>query len=257
MLIRWTFDPVLVQLGPLAIRWYGVFFVGAFLIGQAILARIFKAQGIPAENAERLLLYALFGAVVGARLVHCLAYEPAFYLQHPVEILKIWEGGLASHGGVLGLLAGLIIGTRRTRPPLSILRLADCVAIPAAIGAALIRVANFLNSEIVGVPTNGHWGVVFTSVDSIPRHPVQLYEAVSYSIVAAFLVFLHRRQGLDRRGLLTGWLLFLVFLARIVLEFFKAPQASYDAGLFFSVGQLLSIPFALGGLVLLLRSLRR
>jgi phosphatidylglycerol:prolipoprotein diacylglycerol transferase len=252
MLIHWSVDPVLMRIGPLAISWYGLLFVGAFVVGQRVLGRIFAAQGVEAAHAERLFLYGLVGAVVGARLAHVLAYDPAFYLAHPLDILKTWEGGLASHGGVVGLLAGLAIGVRRIQPPLALLWVADCVAIPAAIGAAMIRLANFVNSEIIGIPTAGHWGVVFTSVDPLPRHPVQLYEAAVYLVIALLLWAVYRRQGLAVRGRLSGGLLVSVFAARIGLEYFKVPQAAYESGFEFSVGQYLSVPFVVAGLALLL-----
>ncbi|GHA84020.1 prolipoprotein diacylglyceryl transferase [Cognatilysobacter bugurensis] len=154
MVIHWAVDPVLLRLGPWSVSWYGILFVGAFLLGQAVLSRIFRGQGIAAGHAERLLLHSLVGAIVGARLAHVLFYDPAFYLANPVDILKTWEGGLASHGGVAGLVIGLAFAGRRARPSISLLWVADCVAIPAAIGAAMIRIANFINSEIVGVPTS-------------------------------------------------------------------------------------------------------
>ncbi len=255
MLIHWALDPVLVQVGPVAVRWYGLLFVGAFLLGRWMLARVFEQRGLPPAHADRLLLYALIGAVLGARLVHCLFYEPAFYLRHPLEILKTWEGGLASHGGVLGLLAGLALGIRRLVPQPALLEVTDCTALPAAVGAALIRIANFLNSEIVGVPTGREWGVVFTAVDALPRHPVQLYEAAAYLLIAAGLAALQRNGGLHRRGLLTGCLLLAVFTARIGLEVFKTSQAAHDAGWWLSVGQLLSVPLVIAGAVLVRRAM--
>lgn len=180
MLLHWNFDPVLVAIGPLSIRWYGLLFVTAFFVGQAVLSRIFKAEGVPQENAGQLLLYSLVGTIVGARLAHCLFYDPQYYTSHPLAILRIWEGGLASHGGAVGMLVGLWLGSRTIWPQSPFLWLVDRVTIPAALGAAFVRVANFLNSEIVGVPTSGGWGVVFESVDQLPRHPVQLYEAAAY-----------------------------------------------------------------------------
>lgn len=255
MLLHWNFDPIFLQVGPLAIRWYGLLFVGAFFMGQAVLAGIFKAEGVPREKAERLMLYALLGTIAGARLVHCLVYEPGHYLADPVAILRIWEGGLASHGGALGMLLGLWLGNRRVPPLRPFLWLVDRVSMPAALGAVFVRVANFLNSEIVGLPTAGNWGVVFEAVDALPRHPVQLYEATGYLAVAGVLAAIYRRHGARvPQGRLLGWFLLLVFSLRVAAEFFKTPQAAYEAGMALSVGQWLSLPFLLLGLALLLRA---
>lgn len=247
-IITWTFSPILFSIGPVTVRWYGVLFVGAFLLGQFILGRIFASEGIPRQRAESLLFSALVGAVVGARLAHCLFYEPSYYLHNPLAILRVWEGGLASHGGVVGVLLGIWIASRRFEPRLAFAWILDRAAIPAALGAALIRVANFLNSEIVGVPTSGDWGVIFTSVDQLPRHPVQAYEAIAYAITGFILWSMYRRLGKNTpRGLLFGWLLVLVFTARFFLEAWKVPQAAYEAGQLISVGQYLSLPFVAFG----------
>jgi phosphatidylglycerol---prolipoprotein diacylglyceryl transferase len=255
VLIHWHFDPILFSIGPLAIRWYGLLFVAAFYGGQLLVSRIFAAEGQPPQQADALLVWALLGTVIGARLVHCLFYEPAFYLSHPLAILRIWEGGLASHGGALGMLIGLWLGSRRMQPRRPFLWLLDRVAIASALGAVLVRVANFLNSEIVGLPTDGSWGVVFDIVDALPRHPVQLYEAAAYLLTGLLLLGLYRRHGpRTPQGLLVGAFMALVFAARIAAEFFKTPQASYEAGQAFSVGQWLSLPFVALGLWLMLRS---
>lgn len=257
LVLHWKFDPVLLTLGPLSIRWYGLLFVGAFFSGQFILARMFEAEAIPSRHAERLLLYALVGTVIGARLSHCLFYDPEFYFSHPLAILRVWEGGLASHGGALGLLFGLWIGTRTSTPRIPYVWLVDRVAVPAALGATLVRTANFLNSEIIGTPTSGNWGVVFEAVDQLPRHPVQLYEAAAY--LAIFFVLLHLyRTSRDRSrpGLISGCFLLLVFSARLGAEFFKVPQAAYEAGQLLTVGQYLSLPFVIVGGNLIFRAKR-
>lgn len=257
MLFHWSFDPVFLTLGPLSIHWYGVLFVSAFLAGQVILGRIFVAEGLPREYVDRMLLQVLIGTVLGARLVHCLAYDPGFYMNNPLEILKIWKGGLASHGGAVGLLLALWWYARSVEPHIPFLWLLDRVSTPAALGAVIVRVANFLNSEIVGLPTESGFGVVFDAVDSLPRHPVQLYEAVACLLIFGILLALYRRDG-DRtpQGLLTGLFLILVFGSRIALEFFKVPQAAYEAGQSLSVGQYLSGPFVLVGIWLVILSIR-
>lgn len=258
MILHWSFDPVLFSLGPFTVRWYGLLFVGGFFAGQLLLARMFKAEGVAPGQAERLLMYALLGSIVGARLVHCLFYEPAYYLSNPLAILRIWEGGLASHGGLIGLMVGLWLAHRGAQPPLPLPWLFDRVSMPAMVAAVCIRVANFLNSEIVGEPTSGAWGVVFEAVDGVPRHPAQLYEAAAYALILVVLTVVYRRFARTPPvWLLTGLSLLLAFSARIVIEFFKTPQAAYEAGQAFSVGQWLSLPFVLLGLVLVVRALRR
>jgi phosphatidylglycerol:prolipoprotein diacylglycerol transferase len=191
-------------------------------------------------------------------LVHCLFYEPGYYLSHPLAILRIWEGGLASHGGALGMLLALWFGARTAQPRLPFLWLIDRVSMPAALGAVFVRVANFLNSEIVGIPTSGRWGVVFESIDALPRHPAQLYEAIAYALIFAVLLTIYRRSGKRTpEGLLFGVLMALVFSARIVVEFFKTPQAAYEAAQLFTVGQYLSLPFVMLGVVMMVRAIRR
>jgi prolipoprotein diacylglyceryl transferase len=253
MIIHWDFNPVLFSLGALQPRWYGLLFVGGFIVGQWILGRMFASEGVPKEKAEKLLLAVLVSAIVGARLVHCLFYDPHYYFTHPADILKVWEGGLASHGGALGMMLALWISHRRMELPF--LWLLDRVAVTTALGAVFIRLANFLNSEIVGKPTSGSWGVVFERVDPLPRHPVQLYEAGAYLVVFCILLAMYSRAGMRRApGLLFGWFMVLVFAARFVLEFFKAPQAEYEAGQLISVGQYLSIPFVVLGVVMIWRA---
>lgn len=258
MLIHWNFDPILLSLGPIALRWYGLLFVGAFFVGRFILARTFEREGEPTHTTDRLMFFGLIGTMIGARVVHCAFYDPAYYWAHPLEIPMLWRGGLASHGGVIGLLVGLWYVARSERPRRPFLWLIDRVAIPGAIGGMFIRIANFLNSEIVGVPTGGDWGVVFEAVDAAPRHPAQLYEAAAYALTAAILALVYRRdRAATPHGVLAGLLLTLIFAARIAIEPFKTAQAAYEAGQTFSVGQYLSVPFVLVGLVLIAFALKR
>jgi len=254
-MIHWNADPDLVTFGFITIRWYGVLFAAAFLLGFQIMRRIYDREGRPPEELDRLFLCILVGIVIGARLGHCLFYDPLHYLAHPVEILKIWEGGLSSHGGAAGILACLILFRRRTG--LDFLWLPDRIVIPVALGAAFIRAGNFMNSEIVGIPTGGSWGVVFERVDMLPRHPVQLYESAAYAVVFAVLLLMYVRRGDRLRpGAPTGAFLSLVFSARFAIEFFKTPQASYESHFPISVGQLLSIPFIVAGFLLAARARR-
>lgn len=249
-IIHWNFDPTLFSVGPLRVRWYGLIWAAAFLLGQQFLNVIYRREGRESRETDYLFIAALVGTIIGARLVHCLIYEPAIYLADPIAILRVWEGGLASHGGVIGMLLAVWLYTRRFPVP-SYLWLLDRVAIPAALGAALVRIANFLGSEIVGRPTSGTWGVIFDAVDQIPRHPVQLYEASAYLVMFALLLVVYLRGGVRTpHGLLSGMFLVGVFTARLILEFFKAPQAAYEANFAITVGQWLSVPLICAGLYL-------
>lgn len=256
MLIHWQCDPVLISLGPLAIRWYGLLFAAPFLVGQYFFARVFREEGIPEKNIDQLMVLAVLGTVIGARLAHCLFYDPDYYFANPLEILAIWEGGLASHGGIAGLVCGFWLAYSKFSPRVHFLWLLDRLAIPGALGAVCIRLGNFMNSEIIGVPTSGNWGVVFELVDGIPRHPAQLYESFGYALTLGVLVwqFVHYRKR-PPHGIMAGTLLALIFLVRILVEFVKTPQAVYEAGQVFSVGQYLSVPFLLVGLALVWRAL--
>ena len=256
-IIHWAFDPIAFRIGPLALHWYGMLWALAFIQGEFIARRQLKAAGCSDVDVSSLTAFALLGTIVGARLVHCFFYDPGYYLAHPLKILAVWEGGLASHGGAIGLIAAVAWGTRRFAHGAPLLTLLDVTALPAAIGSALIRCANFLNSEILGVPTSGAWGVVFESVDKLPRYPVQLYEAFSYALIAIVLWALARRSGIwARRGELTGWYLALAFGARAVVEIWKTPQAVYEAGQVITVGQWLSVPFVVLGAWMIWRARR-
>ena len=253
---HWNIDPVLIHLGPLGIRWYGLCFVAAFLTGYWIAAWMYRREGRQVAELDSLLTYMLVGTIVGARLGHVLFYDPSYYFAHPLDILKVWEGGLASHGGAAGILIALYLYTRGPGRP-RYLWLLDHVAVPTALGGFFIRLGNFFNSEIVGIPTNGWWAVIFDRVDPIPRHPVQLYEAVAYLLIFVVLLLTYARQSARPDGFLLGLFLLLVFSARFVIEFAKTPQAEYEAGFPISVGQILSIPFIIVGLIVVLRSRTR
>jgi phosphatidylglycerol:prolipoprotein diacylglycerol transferase len=252
VILHWNADPVALSLGPVDIRWYALCFLGAFLVGEWMARRRFEQIGRPDVDVFTLTALTIVGVIVGARLFHVAFYAPSYYLSHPLEILATWRGGLASHGGAIGLIVALAWGRRRYALDLPLSTIADVVALPAAIGAAAIRVANFVNSEIVGVPTRGDWGVVFERLDNVPRHPAQLYEAAAYLIIAVALGVLQRRPGFaDRPGRLAGVFLLSVFGARSMLEVFKSSQATYELSAWISVGQALSLPFAALGLYLL------
>lgn len=250
----WNVSPEILRVGPFALRWYGVLFALAFIIGLAIGRAIYRREGKSRENLDLLLMYILAGTLVGARIGHCLFYEPAYYLKNPLEILMIWRGGLASHGGVAGILCALFIYCRR-HPEDNFWWILDRLTIPVALGAGMIRLGNLFNSEIIGMPTHVPWAVIFARVSALPRHPVMVYEAAIYFGIFVLFVALYMRKGPDvPKYLLTGLFLTLVFSARFFLEFFKAPQADFEVDLPLRMGQLLSLPLIACGIGLLVLS---
>ncbi|WP_287126753.1 prolipoprotein diacylglyceryl transferase [Desulfobacter sp.] len=247
----WDISPVIFSAGPVTIRWYGLFFAGAFVAGHILMTAVYKKEGRPVQDLSSLMNHLLLGTIIGARLGHCLFYDPVYYLGHPVQILKIWEGGLASHGGAAGILAALLIYSYKKKDQ-GFLWLMDRIALPAAFGGGLIRTGNFFNSEIIGRPTAMPWAVVFQRVDSLPRHPSQLYESIACLLIFIILGMTYRKDtARNTEGVISGLFLTLVFSSRIALEFFKVPQAAYNTEMFLNTGQWLSIPFVLVGMGLI------
>jgi prolipoprotein diacylglyceryl transferase len=243
----WTTDPTIFKFGFLQLRWYGLFFVGSFVLGYFIIKKIFIAEGKSAKSLDDLLLYTLIGAIIGARLVHCLFYEPEYYLSHPIEILYVWKGGLASHGGMLGVL--LVFYFYAKKHNISYMWLLSRMTIPGTLVAASVRFGNFFNSEILGKESHLPWAVKFKRVDNIPRHPVQLYEAFSYLTIAAILWLIYKKTSYQfATKLLPGVFATLLFSVRFLLEFVKTKQATYSLDIPFTVGQMLSLPFILLGI---------
>ena len=256
-MIHWHVSPEILRLGPFALRWYGLCFALAFLVGYFIVQWIYQRELKPERDLDRLLFYMLGGTLAGARLGHCLFYEPAYYLSRPLEVLMFWEGGLASHGGLVGIVLALYLYSR-PRPEQSFGWLLDRIVIPSALGGCFIRLGNLFNSEILGTPTDVPWAFVFARVDTAPRHPAQLYEALAYAVIFAVLLTVYRKRGTQTpRGLLTGLFLALVFGVRFLIEFVKVRQAAFGEALPLSMGQLLSIPLILIGIGLVVRTWSR
>ena len=256
--LRWDVDPVIFHLGPLPLRWYSLGWLLAFGVGFHIVQWMFRKEGKPEENLEPILFYMLAGAMLGARLGHCFFYRPGYYLAHPIEIFAFWKGvrGLASHGGALGILLSLFIYAKR-HPDQPYLWLLDRVAVPTALGGMFIRLGNLMNSEILGLPSDAPWAMIFVRVDNVPRHPAQLYEAMAYLLIFLFLLTLYRRRGGQvPHGRLIGAFFALVFTARFFIEFVKERHVPFEATLPLSMGQILSIPMVALGLGLLWWSTR-
>ncbi|MCP4294644.1 MAG: prolipoprotein diacylglyceryl transferase [Proteobacteria bacterium] len=255
-IITWNINPNLVDFGVIQIRWYGLLFAVSFVFGNFFLNWIFEREKQPKQYADRLLMHMILGTILGARLGHCLFYEPGYYLSNPLEILKIWRGGLASHGAGIGLFIAVYLYVRKT-PGQSYFWIMDRLVIVIAFSGFMIRLGNLFNSEILGKPTDGTWGMIFKRIDSIPRHPAQIYESVAYLIIFIFLMTLFLKTTLYMRsGFLGGTFLVLIFMTRFVVEQFKENQVPFEVGMRFNMGQILSIPMILLGFLLILRAYR-
>lgn len=252
--IVWNIDPEVFSFGPFHVRWYGLFFALGFFLGYEIMAQIYRRERRNVENLSDLLLYLIIGTVVGARLGHVFLYQPGYYLTRPWEILMIWEGGLASHGGFAGVMIALYLYLKKHRD-MSFLRLADRLVIPCLLAATMIRIGNFFNSEILGTPSNVPWAVVFARVDNVPRHPAMLYEALAYLVVFCALYMAYWRTAIiQHAGRVLGISLATAFVARFLIEFVKENQVQFENQMLFNMGQLLSIPFIVAGLYLIYAS---
>lgn len=250
----WNVDPDILNLGAFHLRWYGLFFALGFVLGFLIMAQFYRREEHPLENLSDLFLYLFLGTIIGARLGHVFLYQPDYYLSRPWEIPMIWQGGLASHGGFAGVMISLYLYLKGHRD-MSFIELADRLAIPCLLAAALIRVGNFFNSEILGIPSNLPWAVVFARVDNIPRHPAMLYEAAAYFLVfCALYVAYWKTTIIQFPGRVCGTTIATCFLARFMIEFVKENQVPFESRLPLNMGQLLSIPFILLGVYLIYAS---
>jgi len=256
-IIPWNVDPEIFRIGNFAIRWYGLLFASGFVFGYIIMKKIFANEGFSDATLDRLTVYVAVGTIVGARLGHCFFYEPSYYLAHPVEILKVWHGGLASHGAAIGILIALWLFARKEKKPF--IWAIDRVVIVVALAGALIRLGNLMNSEIYGVETTLPWGFVFLrNHETVPKHPTQIYEALAYLITFGVLMRVYwKNKGKQKAGLLFGLFLIMVFGFRFFVEYVKEDQVAFEAGMKLNMGQLLSIPFILGGIAILVWSFTR
>jgi len=256
-IIPWNPDPEIFRLGPLAVRWYGVLFASGFFFGYLIMRRFFKNEGISDEFLDRITIVMAIGTIVGARLGHCLFYEPEHYLSNPLGLIKVWEGGLASHGAAIGILIAVWIFTQKEKKPY--FWALDRIAVVVALAGVLIRLGNLMNSEIYGIETSVSWGFVFLlKGEHAPKHPTQIYEALAYLFIFVLLLRIYwRKKGRFVQGVPTALFFILVFTARFFIEYVKEDQVPFEALMKLNMGQLLSIPLVLGGFILLLISLKR
>lgn len=260
--IDWI-DPVAFRIGPLPIRWYALAYLAGFILGWRYAIRLART-GLPkpsAEDMDDFLAWAVLGTILGGRLGYVLFYRPAHYAANPLEIVQIWEGGMAFHGGLIGVIVAMVLFARHRG--IGILAIADIVAAAAPIGLFFGRIANFVNAELYGRATELPWGIVFPNSDGLPRHPSQLYEAfLEGAVLFVVLAILARRSEIRRRpGTISGYFLIGYGLARFLVEFVRQPDPQFVDGSVFlgaTMGQLLSLPMmALGvGLVVIARRRR-
>lgn len=272
--ITWTASPDLIN-SVVTVRWYGLMFAIGFWIGYEIVWREYKHEGLRESWLSSQLIYVVLGTIVGARLGHVLFYDWAYYSQHPLEILMVWHGGLASHGGVIGIIIAIFIYSKTvTHKPM--LWTFDRLVVPVGLVAAMIRFGNLMNSEIYGGATTLPWGFKFVRsqewwvnycpdgviANGMACHPTQLYEALCYLGVFALCMWMYwHRNSQEREGLIFGTFLMGIFVPRFLIEYVKNVQEAWELSMRatygMDMGQLLSIPFIVAGLWLVIRAMRR
>ena len=265
--ITWTFDPTMFSIGSKEFRWYMLSFLIGFVIGYKIVEQMWKRENLDMKWLDPLLWYTFLGTLIGARLGHCLFYDPDYYLAHPIEILKAWNGGLASHGGTLGIIIAIYFYSKKVSHK-NMLWTFDKLVVPTGLVAALIRIGNILNHEIYGHPTDLPWGFRFITnihewqqgappIFTVPCHPTAIYEAICYLITFALCMWLYfKKDAWKKEGLIFGIFLICIFTARFFIEFLKNIQEPFEASMPLNMGQILSIPFVLAGLFFVIRAIK-
>lgn len=266
--ITWNVSPTLFHLGGMEIRWYGLLYACAFIVSYILLKKMFKKEGVDVVYLDRLTFYCFLAVVIGARLGHCIFYDFTYYSHHIIEmILPIKETadgwrfsgyqGLASHGGAIGIIIALIIYSKKTKIPF--MWVVERLVVAICFAGVLIRLGNLMNSEIYGLPTDLPWGFIFVRDNqTVACHPTQLYEALSYLIIGLVLYYLlNSKKKRVNQGMIFGLFLALLFGVRFLLEFLKNNQESWEDALPIDMGQILSIPFILAGIVLIVLSWKK
>ena len=253
--VSWDVSPEIINFGFWSLRWYSIFFALGFILSHYVMNDIFKREGRTAEELDKLTLYMIVSTILGARLGHCLFYEPEYYLAHPVEILQVWNGGLASHGATVGILLALYIFSKKTEG-ISYFWLLDRIVIVVALCGSLIRLGNLMNSEIVGKATTLPWGFIFMrNGEDFARHPAQIYEALSCIVLFFGLWWLYLKTDIkSKQGFLFGLFCTVLFSLRIVYEFLKENQVEFENGMPMNMGQILSIPMVVLGIYCMAKS---
>ncbi len=261
--IIWDPNGTLLDLGFYELRWYSVLFGLGFIAGYQFVKWRFKREQLDTKLLDNLAVYLVVATVIGARLVHCFFYDWDYYQNHLLEILLPFRfspefeftgfQGLASHGGGAGVIIALLIFARKY--DLKKIWLLDTIALVIPLAAAFIRLGNLMNSEIIGEPSTVSWAFIFKQIDPLPRHPAQLYEALSYLLIFIVLFIIDKKRQV-KDGFIFGLMLIGVFVARFFIEFVKADQSAFEAGMTINMGQWLSIPFILVGIVFVGYSLK-
>lgn len=272
--LEWE-PPIGIDLGFFVIRYYSLMYLVAFVLGWYIMKYIYKHDKVSVDKLDPLFIYTVLGTLIGARLGHVIFYQPELFKQDPLSVFLPFQfvptfeftgfQGLASHGAAIGIVVAMYLYSKKMlkKPMLWIM---DRLVIPVSLGGMFIRFGNFMNSEIVGVPTNSDYGVIFKEYPekvglagaAVPRHPAQLYEAAGYLIVFLILWYIYRKtEKRKKRGYIFGLFLILLFTVRFIVEFVKATLVEDRGNWILSTGQILSIPFILLGIYLMYRSLKR
>jgi phosphatidylglycerol:prolipoprotein diacylglycerol transferase len=266
--IHWNPSPEIFTIPGInwPVRWYGLMWALAFICSHFIMNRVYKTEGRTDKALDTLTLYIILGTIIGARLGHCLFYGPWFdeynaegllinegYLSHPINLLKVYEGGLASHGGAIGIIVAMLLYCRKEKE--NVLWLFDKLVIVVPLAAMFIRIGNLINSEIIGTVTNVPWAFVFVSEDNLPRHPAQLYEALFCLVlfVVMYRLWKNKRDNYGP-GFMFGLLCLLLFVERFFDEMLKENQVAFEGTLPINMGQILSLPFIAIGIYMIWRS---
>lgn len=262
--IQWSADPVMFYIGDVPVRWYSILLGTGFIAGYIFARNIFKKENVDRYVLETYGIWLIIGVLIGGRLGHCLFYEFDYYMQHPLEMIKPWKGtlgedaeftgfrGFSSHGWIAGIFITLWINSRLRKVPF--LWALDRFAIVVVLAGAFVRIGNLMNSEMIGIATNLPWAFVFEKIDDIPRHPAQIYESLAYLLTFILVYSYHdRKRNTVLNGTYAGWVLLGVFTSRFFIEFLKINQVPSEATMQLNLGQKLSIPFLLLGLILIFR----
>ncbi|MBY0414079.1 MAG: prolipoprotein diacylglyceryl transferase [Bdellovibrionales bacterium] len=237
----WNQDPELIKIGSLSIRWYGFLFALGIYLGSEMAKFVKNKAGDLNFDIDKLFIFVVAGTFFGARLGHCLFYEPDIYLADPARIFFVWEGGLASHGALIGVIISLFVFSKVYK--VEFLRLCDLLAAPACFAGGMIRLGNLFNSEIIGNQTTVPWAVIFSRIDPYPRHPTQLYESIFYFMLCIALSFYIKKKNYHLKiGQTFGFYLLGTFVFRFCIEFLKIPQVNFERDMSLNMGQLLSLP---------------
>ena len=266
--VTWNVSPEIFTIGGFSLRYYSAFFAIGFILAYFIIKHYYRKENIPQKELDRLTIFVVLGGIIGARLGHCIFYEPSYFLtsKHWMEMILPFSfspfkftgfQGLASHGGAIGVLVAVFIFKFKSKQD-GFLSITDKLVIPIGFVGALIRFGNLMNSEIYGYPTDLPWGFLFVrNGDTLPCHPTQIYEALCYIIVSVVLILLYKRKNFaEKHGLMLGAFLIMVFSARFFIEFFKQNQEAFEEGMSLNMGQILSIPAIVCGIVLVIYAFR-